>query len=160
MTQETIDGLKSLLRKDEANLDQLLKVLEAEHEALASNDMTALENATSEKDTILQAVRERAKRKIRLLVELGYRPDSGQAPSVFLKQVSSDDDLIGRWESAQSYLERCQQKNAVNGRILGHLQRRVTRISDIIRGADRSQSLYSSGGETQSLNHSHVLASV
>lgn len=160
MTQATVEGLKTLLRKDEASLEQLLTVLESEHEALAGNDMTALENATSEKDEILQAIRERAKRKIRLLVDLGYRPDSGQVPSQFLKQISGDDDLIQRWESAQAQLERCQQKNAVNGRIVGHLQRRVTRISDIIRGSDRNQSLYSSGGETQSVNHSHVLASV
>ena len=160
MTQETVEGLKALLRKDEANLDQLLTVLESEHEALAGNDMTALENATAQKDEILQAIRERAKRKIRLLVELGYRPDSGQAPSLFLKQISDDDDLIERWKRAQDQLEHCQQKNAVNGRILGHLQRRVTRISDIIRGADRNQSLYGSGGQAQSVNHSHVLASV
>ena len=81
-------------------------------------------------------------------------------PSQFLKQISGDDDLIQRWHNAQDRLERCQQKNAVNGRIVGHLQRRVTRISEIIRGSDRNQSLYSSGGETQSVNHSHVLASV
>ena len=160
MTQETVEGLKSLLRKDEANLERLLTVLESEHEALAGNDMTALESAASEKDEILQAIRERAKRKIRLLVELGYRPDSGQPPSLFLTQISGDGELIQRWERAQGQLEHCQQKNAVNGRILGHLQRRVTRISDIIRGADRNQSLYSSGGETRSVNHSHVLASV
>lgn len=160
MTQQTIDGLKSLLRKDEANLEQLLTVLESEHQALAINDMTALENATSEKDALLKAIRERAKRKIRLLVDLGYRPDSGQAPSEFLREISNDQELLARWEQAQTQLDQCQRKNAVNGRILGHLQRRVTRISDIIRGADRNQSLYSSGGETRSLNHSHVLASV
>lgn len=160
MTQQTIDGLKSLLRKDEANLERLLTVLESEHEALAGNDMAALESATSEKDSLLNAIRERAKRKIRLLVELGYHPDSGQAASAFLRENANDPELLERWERAQAQLDRCQQKNAVNGRILGHLQRRVTRISDIIRGADSNQSLYSSGGETRSLNHSHVLASV
>lgn len=160
MTQQTIDGLKSLLRKDEANLEQLLKVLETEHQALAENDMETLEQATAEKDAILKAIRERAKRKIHLLAELGYRPHSEQAPSEFLQNLSGDEVLIERWHNAQQQLARCQHKNAVNGRILGHLQRRVTRISDIIRGADRNQTLYGSAGQTQSLNHSNVLVSV
>lgn len=160
MTQETVDGLKSLLRKDEANLEQLLAILETEHRALASNDMTTLENATNEKDELLKAIRERAKRKIRLLTQLGYRPDSVESPSLFLERISGDASLMERWRRAQKQLEHCQHRNAVNGRILGHLQRRITRISDIIRGADRNQSLYGSAGETQSLNHSQVLTSV
>lgn len=141
----TFDTLDQLLKKDETNLARLAEVLEQEHAALADNDMEALEQATSEKDELLGELRERARKKIHLLAQLGYRPDSGKAASEFLmEQAGADSTLMERWQSAQQQLSECQHRNAVNGRILGHLQRRLSRISDIIRGADPNQSLYGS----------------
>ncbi len=159
MTQQTTNDLKALLKKDLANLEQLHKVLQGEHEALRNNNALDLEQAATEKDRLLKAIRERAKTKIRLLVNLGYHPDSGETPSDFLQKKTGDQVLIELWRNAQSQLETCQRTNAVNGRIINHMQRRLTRISDIIRGADRNQSLYGKAGETQSLTHSSVLAS-
>lgn len=160
MTQQTTTDLKTLLKKDLANLEQLHNTLHSEHEALRANDASTLEQTATDKDRLLKAIRERAKTKIRLLVNLGYHPDSGESPSSFLGRTTGDQALIGLWHNAQSQLEECQRRNAVNGRIINHMQRRLTRISDIIRGADRNQSLYGKAGETQSLNHSNVLASV
>ncbi|XOZ34307.1 flagella synthesis protein FlgN [Halomonadaceae bacterium KBTZ08] len=156
----TFDTLDQLLRKDEANLNRLAEVLEQEHQALAGNEMAQLEQATREKNELLDALRDRAKQKIRVLAQLGYRPDSGQAISDFLRnQAGAQSTLMKRWEEAQQQLGECQHRNEVNGRILGHLQRRLSRISDIIRGADQQQSLYGSTGEARSLTHSHVFAS-
>lgn len=156
----TFETLDQLLKKDEANLGRLAEVLEEEHRALASNAMEQLEQATSEKNGLLDALRDRAKQKIRLLAQLGYRPDSGRAVSDFLReQAGADSALMKRWEAAQERLSECQHRNAVNGRILGHLQRRLSRVSDIIRGADQQQALYGSAGESRNLTHSQVFAS-
>ncbi len=156
----TFATLDQLLREDEANLARLAGVLDEEHTALADNDMETLERATSEKNDLLSALRERARKKIHLLAQLGYRPDSGQAASTFLREkAGADSSIMERWHSAQKQLSECQHRNAVNGRILGHLQRRLSRISDIIRGADQKQSLYGSAGESRSLTDSHVFAS-
>ena len=162
MTEQktTFGTLDQLLQKDETNLAQLAEVLEQEHAALAGNDMETLEQATREKDDLLSALRERAREKIHLLVQLGYRPNSGQSASDFLReQAGTDSSLIKRWHSAQKQLSHCQHRNAVNGRILGHLQRRLSRVSDIIRGADQKQALYGSTGESRSLTDSQVFAS-
>ncbi|MEQ6884885.1 flagellar protein FlgN [Salicola sp. Rm-C-2C1-2] len=156
----TFETLDQLLRKDEANLNRLAEVLEQEHRALASNAMEQLEQATSEKNELLDALRDRAKQKIRLLAQIGYHPDSGQAVSDFLRdQAGADSALMERWEAAQKQLSECQHRNAVNGRILSHLQRRLSRVSDIIRGADQQQALYGSTGESRNLTHSQVFAS-
>ena len=157
MAQQSVDELKSLLKRDLANLDQLEKTLETEHEALSRNDMEHLDQAREQKDELLKAIRERAKRKIHILVNMGYRPDSGRAASAFLREETGDEGLITAWQEAQKKLEACQRRNAVNGRIINHMQRRLTRISDIIRGSNPNQSLYGSGGETRSLNASNVL---
>ncbi len=157
MAQQSIDELKSLLKRDLANLDQLEKTLDTEHEALSQNDMEGLDEARVQKDDLLKAIRERAKRKIHILVNLGYRPDSGRSASGFLQEETGDEGLISTWLEAQEKLETCQRRNAVNGRIINHMQRRLTRISDIIRGSNPNQSLYGSGGETRSLNASNVL---
>ena len=156
----TFETLDQLLKKDETNLARLAEVLEQEHAALADNDMATLEQATSEKNDLLDALRDRARKKIHLLAQLGYHPDSGQAASEFLMEhLGADSTLMERWRSAQQQLSECQHRNAVNGRILGHLQRRLWRISDIIRGADQKQSLYGSAGESRSLTDSQVFAS-
>lgn len=156
----SFETLDQLLRKDEANLDRLAEVLEQEHQALAGNEMGQLEQATSEKNELLDALRDRAKQKIRVLARMGYRPDSGQAISAFLReQAGAQSTLMERWEGAQKRLNECQYRNEVNGRILGHLQRRLSRISDIIRGAGQQQSLYGSTGESHSLTQSQVFVS-
>ena len=159
MTEQTTNDLKALLKKDLANLEQLHEVLQSEHEALRNNNASALEQTAGDKDRLLKAIRERAKVKIRHLVNLGYHPDSGEKPSAFLASKTGDQVLIGLWRNAQSQLDECQRANAVNGRIINHMQRRLTRISDIIRGADRNQSLYGKSGETRTLTHTNVLTS-
>lgn len=156
----TFETLDQLLKQDETSLAQLADILDQEHAALANNDMEALEKASSEKDELLGALRERAREKIHALAQLGYRPDSGKAASEFLmEQVGAASPLVERWQSAREKLSECQHRNAVNGRILSHLQRRLGRISSIIRGADQKQSLYGSAGESHSLTNSQVFAS-
>lgn len=70
-----------------------------------------LEQATSEKDELLGTLRERARKKIHLLAQLGYRPDSEQAASEFLMEhVGADSMLMERWQSAQQRLSECQRE--------------------------------------------------
>ncbi|TVP58071.1 MAG: flagellar protein FlgN [Halomonadaceae bacterium] len=158
MTQ-VLEQLTTLLRNDLENLKALNHTLGQEHRALESNNADSLTALSSEKEQLLAALRQRARQKVRLLVELGFRPDLG-SPSAFLVKQAVSPELLGLWQKAQTGLEICQRQNSVNGRIISHMQRRLARMADILRGNDRSQRLYGSAGETRNLNHNSVLASV
>ena len=159
MNNPVLEELETLLGSDLQSLQQLNRALAREHQALEHNSADDLSALSEEKNRLLETLRQSARRKVHLLVEMGFRPNQG-VPSQFLRENGASDALLGLWQKAQTGLEICQRKNAVNGRIINHMQRRLSRMADILRGNDRSQRLYGSAGETQNLNHNSVLASV
>ncbi|MDX1755583.1 MAG: flagellar protein FlgN [Marinobacter sp.] len=152
-----IDKLKQLLEEDSRQLDKLASLLKEEKASLSKSDVKALEPITQQKDALLKKLRERAKQKIHLLVEMGYRPDSGN-PSRFI-QSSGMTELIAPWTEAERRLKACQSLNAVNSRVVGHLQKRLARLSDIFRGTTGQQKLYGATGHQTSVNQRTILAS-
>lgn len=152
-----IDELKTLLSTDIRQLETLADVLSQEKDVLSSSDIRPLQDITTEKNTILAEVRERAKQKIRLLVSMGYRPDAGE-PSRFIR-ASGEEDLYQLWKAADQKLRACHDLNQNNGRVVGHLQKRLNRLTDIFRGASSQQKLYGAKGEQTNVSNSTILAS-
>ena len=153
----TVDDLKSLLSEDVRELDSLADVLTREKDILGSADASALQEITEQKNTILENIRARAKQKIRLLVKMGYKPDTG-APSRFIRS-SGLDELYELWTAADSKLRFCQSVNENNGRVVGHLQKRLGRLTDIFRGASAQQKLYGAKGQQTGNSSRTMLAS-
>lgn len=152
-----IEELKTLLSDDIRQLETLADVLLREKQVLSSPDITPLQDITSQKNALLGEIRERAKQKIRLLVSLGYRPDAGE-PSRFIR-ASGQTDLFKLWQTADQKLRACQDLNLNNGRVVGHLQKRLNKLTDIFRGASAQQKLYGAKGEQTSVSNSTILAS-
>lgn len=153
----SIDELKRLLAEDLKDLDEMIQVLTDEKTSLKGSDMTQVEPLTQRKNVLLEQVRARAKRKIHVLVDMGYRPDLGE-PSVFIR-AAGQAELTRLWSAADTRLKTCQQLNSVNGRIVGHLQRRLGRLTDIFRGTSGQAKLYGASGEQTSLGSRTILAS-
>ncbi|MET4026851.1 flagella synthesis protein FlgN [Marinobacter sp. MBR-99] len=152
-----IDELKTLLSEDIRQLETLADLLNREKQLLASSDIKLLQEVTVEKNGVLADIRERAKQKIRLLVSMGYRPDAGE-PSRFIR-AGGMEDLYQLWKTADGRLRACQELNQNNGRVVGHLQKRLTRLTDIFRGASAQQKLYGAKGEQTSVSSGNILAS-
>lgn len=152
-----IDDLKTLLAQDISQLDELADVLGREKSLLGNSDLRQLEALTQEKNCLLGAIRERAKQKIRTLVQMGYRPENGE-PSRFIRSAGLI-DVTELWQQADSKLKTCQALNQTNGRVISHLQKRLSRLTDIFRGATGQQKLYGARGEQTSVSSSTVLAS-
>ncbi|MDO6442181.1 MULTISPECIES: flagella synthesis protein FlgN [unclassified Marinobacter] len=152
-----IDDLKNLLSLDIHQLDSLVDVLQKEKSCLSGSDAKALETLTREKNALLGEIRERAKQKIRTLVAMGFRPDSGE-PSRFIRSAGLD-DLYTLWQKADEKLRECHTLNQNNGRIINHLQKRLTRLTDIFRGASGQQKLYGAKGQQTTVSSRTVLAS-
>ncbi|WP_336368227.1 flagella synthesis protein FlgN [Marinobacter sp. C2H3] len=152
-----INDLNHLLEQDLQQLDRLVQLLEQEKAVLGSADIKALQALTTEKDALLGDIRERARQKIRLLVAIGYRPDLGE-PSRFLRGAGLN-DTFSLWIAAKAGLERCQDLNAGNGKVIGHLQKRLGRLTDIFRGTSEQPKLYGAKGQQTGLGGSSILAS-
>ncbi|MGM0769889.1 MAG: flagella synthesis protein FlgN [Pseudomonadota bacterium] len=152
-----IDELNNLLSQDIRQLQTLADLLEQEKSCLASSDMRALETITAEKNAVLEQVRARAKQKIHHLVAIGYRPESG-APSRFIRSAGLT-ELAELWAQANERLTFCQELNRNNGRVISHLQKRLTRLTDIFRGASSQQKLYGAHGEQTGVSNRTILAS-
>lgn len=152
-----IDDLKNFLSVDIRQLDDLADILKQEKSCLSGSDTKTLESLTREKNAILGQIRERAKQKIHTLVAMGFRPDSGD-PSRFIRSAGLS-DLYGLWQEADSRLRECHLLNENNGRIISHLQKRLTRLTDIFRGASGQQKLYGAKGQQTTVSSRTVLAS-
>lgn len=152
-----INELKDLLRQDIQQLAALGDLLEQEQTLLSGTDVRSLASVTQEKNQHLNQIRERAKVKIRLLVAMGFRPDKGD-PSRFLRSAGLDDAVL-LWEEASASLEQCQTINQANGRVISHLQKRLSKLTEIFRGATGQDKLYGAKGQEEAVSHSNVLAS-
>lgn len=152
-----IDDLKNLLSEDIRQLDTLADTLCKEKSCLSGSDTKALDTLTREKNAILEQIRGRAKQKIHALVAMGFRPDNGE-PSRFIRSAGLH-DLYTLWQEADIKLRECHQLNENNGRIISHLQKRLTRLTDIFRGASGQQKLYGAKGEQTGVSSRTVLAS-
>lgn len=153
----THDQLKTLLEEDIRQLDELADLLLQEKSVLSSPDIQPLQAITTLKNGLLEGVRERAKKKVHLLVNLGYTPKSGE-PSRFIR-AGGMSSLYQLWKEAENRLRHCQTINQNNGRVLGHLQQRLTRLTDIFRGASGQQKLYGAKGQQTNVSSSNILAS-
>ena len=152
-----IDELKDLLNQDIRQLDSLVGVLEQEKSLLSDSDVKALQSVTQEKNLHLDQIRQRAKAKIRLLVAMGFRPDQGE-PSRFIRSAGLT-DVAALWESADKQLKHCQSLNQQNGKVISHLQKRLSKLTEIFRGATGQEKLYGAKGQEESVSHRGILAS-
>ena len=64
------EQLKAILQEDIRQLELLAEVLHQEKSVLSSADIQPLQEMTSRKNQILEGIRERAKKKIHLLVNM------------------------------------------------------------------------------------------
>ncbi|MEP3587932.1 MAG: flagellar export chaperone FlgN, partial [Marinobacter sp.] len=79
-------------------------------------------------------------------------------PSRFIR-AGGTDDLYQLWKAADQKMRECQSLNQNNGRVVGHLQKRLARVTDIFRGASGQQKLYGAQGQQTNVSSSTVFAS-
>jgi len=151
------DDLIQQLDTDIQVLSQLQSLLEEERTALETNAVESIQDIHPRKAYCLDQLRESARRKVHFLVQLGFRPDTGEALQ-FVRSLG-EPRLTERWVQAQDALRHCQFVNEVNGRVIAHLQRRVDRLTEILRGQATQPKLYGKAGKETGLGGSMILAS-
>lgn len=149
--------LEQLLNEDSLLLSKLLAAIAEERLAMEARKIEKLQPITENKNTLLNELRERARIRIRALVGIGYRPDKGH-PGDYVLALGIP-GLSSSWQTAASLLKEVHFQNEINGRVIGHLQRRLSRITDIVRGTAQQPRLYGAHGQERAISHSSILAS-
>lgn len=153
----TVRTLIECLQKDDKDLKQLELALKKESEALQSRQVKLLEDATKVKAKALTSLEQRAKEKTQILIALGFSPET-QTVDQFLNSLGNG-PLKKIWQYIRNKLKRCQQLNAINGKVVSHSQARVNKMMEIIRGKTNQESLYTPYGKEKSASNSYKIAS-
>lgn len=145
--------LASSLRAEVAAITTVLRILEAEQQALSKRDPEQIEQCAAEKDGAL--------RQLAALQQARQQTFQPSAPASSLGDLVSALDNRAETEPLQAQLldlgERCEALNAANGALIERLQQHTRSALKILRGSEDSPDLYSGSGATTHLEDRHSL---
>lgn len=141
------DALLSLINGDIDAATTLLQLIDDEYQALQERDLDKLQHLLDSKLPLLQQLEQNGRIRTQALQQAGVSPD-GEGLAL-IAQATGNTELPVRAEALGSLLNRCQEANQRNGRIIRSGQASTERTLDILRGQDTPRLYDRYGGSTQ-----------
>ncbi|MFW2374726.1 MAG: flagella synthesis protein FlgN [Gammaproteobacteria bacterium] len=116
--------IKTLLENIESCSDQLYQCLSDEHDALRDNQYESIMSLAEQKQSLVGVLNELDQQRL----QLSGTTDFAQ----FLSR--SRPDLSQVWQTLREKIQRCQQQNEVNGRILNRRNQIARDTLNILTG--------------------------
>lgn len=140
--------LLDLFTADIGTAGQLLELIETEHQALAERDLPRLESLLQAKHPLLTLLQQHGSERSRLLQEAGLGADRHGLETLAAGSPLCE-QLLARSEELSTLLQRCQESNLRNGRLIRANQATIGNLLGILRGGDGdTPGLYDSRGST------------
>lgn len=137
-------ALLDLFTSDIGTAEQLLELIDNEFQALTERDLPRLDSLLNEKQPLLALLQQHGTERSRLLLDAGLNADR-EGLTALAGKSSAGDQLLARSEQLSTLLQRCQEANLRNGRLIRANQASVGSVLGILRGAE-TPSLYDSRG--------------
>ncbi|MDV5860862.1 flagellar protein FlgN [Pseudomonas mendocina] len=137
-------ALLDLFISDIGTAEQLLELIDNEFQALSERDLTRLDSLLSEKQPLLALLQQHGSERSRLLQDAGLSADR-DGLTALAGNSSVGDQLLERSEALSTLLQRCQEGNLRNGRLIRANQASVRSVLGILRGGE-TPGLYDSRG--------------
>jgi flagella synthesis protein FlgN len=137
-------ALLDLFTSDIGTAEQLLELIDNEFQALSERDLTRLDSLLSEKQPLLTLLQQHGSERSRLLQDAGLSADR-DGLTALAGNSSVGDQLLERSEALSTLLQRCQEGNLRNGRLIRANQASVRSVLGILRGGE-TPGLYDSRG--------------
>jgi flagellar biosynthesis/type III secretory pathway chaperone len=147
--------LQQLLHTELTTLQSLAAALAAEHAALLSADVVALETATAAKNTAIQAHRDQQSLRIDWMQKAQLAADTPLRELV--RSAGDDSTSLQLQEQLASLAANCQDSNRRNGVLIVRLQERTRGALDVLRRDDSTAELYSLSGAREHHNDGRTL---
>ena len=142
------DALLSLINGDIEAASNLLQLIDDEYQALQARDLDQLQKLLDSKLPLLHQLEQNGRIRTQALQQAGVSADSKGLAQI--AQATGNTALTARAEELAALLERCQEANQRNGRIIRSGQASTERTLDILRGQDTPRLYDRYGGSTQS----------
>ncbi len=143
--------LLELLETDISTSEQLMELLEQEFAALNERKLEQLQQLLDKKQPLLAQLNNNAGQRSTLLRQQGFSADA-QGFAQLASQSAAGPQLKQLHDSLNKLIERCQNANMRNGRLIRTNQLSVNSALNIIRGGNNEPSLYDKSGSTANKN--------
>ena len=130
--------MKALFENIETCTDQLYQCLSDEHDALRNNQYEIIMSLAEQKQSLVSQLDELDQQRLQL---------SGNTDFTKFLALSSP-QLSQAWQALREKIQRCQQQNEVNGRILKRRNQIARETLNIITGrCNEDETTYGPGGK-------------
>ncbi|HEY1027628.1 MAG TPA: flagellar export chaperone FlgN [Pseudomonas sp.] len=137
-------ALLDLFTTDIGTAEQLLELIDAEFQALSERDLLRLDSLLNDKQPLLALLQQHGNERSRLLQSAGLSADR-EGLNALAANSAHGEQLLARSEALSTLLQRCQQANLRNGRLVRANQASVRSVLGILRGGE-TPGLYDSRG--------------
>lgn len=148
--------LLDLFNEDIGHAAQLLELIEAEYHALGEHDLSKLQDILASKQPLLAALDQHGKLRTQTLLSLQLSPDLAGL-KLLAQRSEQGQQLLQASQQLSELLERCQEANLRNGRIIRSSQNSTASMLGILRGSE-TPSLYDSTGGTTKIGNKRPLS--
>ncbi|MGP0172378.1 flagella synthesis protein FlgN [Pseudomonas sp. NCHU5208] len=139
-------NLLHLFTSDIGIAERLLELIDDEFLALGERDLARLDSLLGEKQPLLSQLQQHGNERSQLLRSVGLSADRAGLHALAARS-SLGEELLTRSEELSTLLQRCQDANLRNGRLIRANKASVTQVLGILRGSD-TPGLYDSRGTT------------
>ncbi len=137
-------ALLDLFTTDIDTAEQLLELIDSEFQALTERDLPRLESLLNDKQPLLALLQQHAGERSRVLQNAGVNADRDGLKALATGSALGE-QLLARSEELSNLLQRCQEANLRNGRLIRANQASVGSVLGILRGGE-TPGLYDSRG--------------
>jgi flagellar biosynthesis/type III secretory pathway chaperone len=168
MSNPAVDELVVMLANEQATLDQLRQVLNAESEALLQNDINAVEGSAQHKKFLLARFQKAVQIRLDTLSAHGFE-SSEQGFESYAASLTPNQDrsekielnahlqLLGQWKTLKLAFSEVIKQNEQNGIVIHHSQNRTRALLNILHGHKNQPNLYNQSGSDKSKRQGHRL---
>ncbi|MDG9757374.1 flagellar export chaperone FlgN [Pseudomonas sediminis] len=137
-------ALLDLFTNDIGTAEQLLELIDNEFQALTERDLPRLDSLLNDKQPLLALLQQHGDERSRLLQSAGLSADRDGLAALAAGSAQGE-QLLARSEQLSALLQRCQDANLRNGRLIRANQASVGSVLGILRGGETPE-LYDSRG--------------
>lgn len=148
--------LLELFNDDIGTAERLLELIDNEFQALSERDLPRLQALLTDKQPLLIQLDQHGRTRSQLLRSLQLSADRVGLLAL-AAQSSQGELLLERGDQLNNLLERCQNANLRNGRLIRSSQASAHSMLNILRGND-TPSLYDSRGSTARIGQQRPLS--
>lgn len=142
------EHLEKLITEESGTLDQLLQLLDREHEVLVANDIEALDRASQARQTCIGTLL-RIEDDRKALCRALNVPADAQGLDRILAWCDPSKQLRRRWSDLNDRATRCRSANDRNGALVTARMNRVQGLLDVVTGRAGEPKVYGKQGAFQ-----------